>query len=114
MKSGFAVGSTDAGHVLDFLDVSSWALSNGKVNQPLLENFASRSVHDLAVVGKAATKQYYGRAASYSYWNGCSTGGRQGYMEAQRYPDDFDGIVAAAAKPSTGASGPSQPSGRMS
>lgn len=96
VKSGFAVGSTDAGHVLDFLDVSSWALSNGKVNQPLLENFASRSVHDLAVVGKAATKQYYGRAASYSYWNGCSTGGRQGYMEAQRYPDDFDGIVAAA------------------
>ncbi|GAA1586053.1 tannase/feruloyl esterase family alpha/beta hydrolase [Kribbella sancticallisti] len=97
VKAGYAAGSTDAGHPLDFLDVSSWALtSSGKVNQPLLENFASRSVHDLAVVGKAAAKEFYGRAVAYSYWNGCSTGGRQGYLEAQEYPDDFDGIVAAA------------------
>ncbi|TCM48234.1 tannase/feruloyl esterase [Kribbella sp. VKM Ac-2568] len=97
VKKGYAVGSTDAGVTLSFIDVSAWALTpDGRVNQPLLENFASRSVHDLAVVGKAVTKAYYGRAASYSYWNGCSTGGRQGYLEAQRYPDDFDGILAAA------------------
>jgi feruloyl esterase len=97
VKAGYAIGSTDAGVPLSFLGVSDWALNAaGQVNKPLLTNFASRSVHELALVGKELTKQVYGRAASYSYWNGCSTGGRQGYKEAQSYPDDFDGILAAA------------------
>ncbi|KAI9879289.1 MAG: hypothetical protein M1830_009019 [Pleopsidium flavum] len=93
----YAAARTDGGHVDDFPDPSSWALlPNGSVNQGLLTNFASRSLHDMAVVGKAVTESYYGKKVAYSYWNGCSTGGRQGLMEAQRYPDDFDGIVAAA------------------
>lgn len=96
VKQGYAAGTTDAGVDTGGLD-SSWALdSNGRINAALLENFSSRSAHELAVVGKQVVTEVYGHAASYSYWNGCSTGGRQGYMEAQKYPDDFDGINADA------------------
>ena len=95
VKDGYATASTDAG-VGEAIDVS-WALKpDGGLNKPLLTNFASRSVHDLAVVGKDVTKKFYAKPASYSYWNGCSTGGRQGYLAAQDYPRDFQGILADA------------------
>ncbi|MFI5711129.1 tannase/feruloyl esterase family alpha/beta hydrolase [Kribbella sp. NPDC051620] len=94
VKAGYAVASTDAGVGPSPFTADAWALKDGKVNQALLLNFASRSLHDLATVGKAVTNQYYGHAANYSYWTGCSTGGRQGYIEAQQHPDDFDGILA--------------------
>jgi Tannase and feruloyl esterase len=75
----------------------SFALDgSGRLNWPLIEDFSYRALHDLAVVGKAVTAAYYGTAAHYSYWNGCSTGGRQGLAEAQRYPADYNGILAAA------------------
>jgi pimeloyl-ACP methyl ester carboxylesterase len=94
---GFAAGATDAGLDGNLVDPSGWALkADGTVNTALLENFASRSIHELAVVGKAVTESYYGRKAEYSYWQGCSTGGRQGMVAAQKYPRDFDGIVAGA------------------
>lgn len=100
-QRGFAAAATDAGLTPgpggDILDPSPWALHpDGSINEVLLENFASRSVHDLAVVGKAVTEAYYGRAAEHSYWEGCSTGGRQALVAAQKYPGDFDGIVAGA------------------
>ncbi|MFB7222579.1 tannase/feruloyl esterase family alpha/beta hydrolase [Streptomyces sp. NPDC056227] len=95
VKNGYAATSTDAG-VGDAVDVS-WALdAKGQVNTALLNNFASRSQHEAAVVGKQVIASAYAKPASYSYFTGCSTGGRQGYMEAQRYPDDFDGILADA------------------
>lgn len=95
VKQGYAAATTDAG-VGGALD-TSWAVdASGHVNTALLDNFASRSAHDMALVGKQVVADVYGKAASYSYWNGCSTGGRQGYMEAQRYPKDFNGINAAA------------------
>jgi hypothetical protein len=94
---GFAVASTDAGLSGDPFRPDLWALNkDGTVNEDLLLNFASRSVHDMAVAGKAVTQAYYGTQAKYSYWNGCSTGGRQGMVEAQKYPGDFDGILAGA------------------
>ncbi|MFG2133953.1 tannase/feruloyl esterase family alpha/beta hydrolase [Streptomyces sp. NPDC048751] len=95
VKNGYAATTTDAG-VGDALD-TSWALnSKGQVNTALLKNFASRSQHEAAVVGKEVVDDVYGRRASHAYFNGCSTGGRQGYMEAQRHPDDYDGILANA------------------
>ncbi|MEU4093664.1 tannase/feruloyl esterase family alpha/beta hydrolase [Streptomyces sp. NPDC026673] len=95
VKDGYAVTTTDAG-VGDVLDIG-WALnSDGRVNTALLKNFADRSQHEAAVVGKQVVAGIYGKRAAYSYFNGCSTGGRQGYMEAQRHPDDYDGILAKA------------------
>jgi pimeloyl-ACP methyl ester carboxylesterase len=97
VSQGFAAATTDAGLSGDPTSPAAWALKdNGKVNTELLTNFASRSVHDLAVVGKAVTAAFYGKQANHTYWNGCSTGGRQGLVAAQKYPDDFDGILAGA------------------
>ncbi|MFD8478057.1 tannase/feruloyl esterase family alpha/beta hydrolase [Kitasatospora sp. NPDC059673] len=96
VKQGYAAATTDAGVDTSGLD-SSWGLNpEGEVNAALLENFASRSVHEMAVVGKQVVDGVYGHTAFRSYFNGCSTGGRQGYLEAQRHPTDFDGINAAA------------------
>ena len=97
---GFAAGTTDAGLPPDLASVatpSGWALRpDGTVNAELLTNFAGRSVHDLAVVGKAVVKEFYGREARWAYWEGCSSGGRQGLVAAQRWPGDFDGVVVGA------------------
>jgi len=95
VKQGYAVATTNAG-VGDAFD-TSWALNaSGQINTGLLQNFASRSVHEMTVVSKQVVADVYGKPASYSYFNGCSTGGRQGYMEAQQYPSDFNGINADA------------------
>ena len=95
--ANYASSRTDGGHADNFYDPSSWALlPNGSVNVGLLTNFASRSLHDMAVVSKAVIQNFYGKKIAYSYWNGCSTGGREGLAEAQIYPEDFDGIMAAA------------------
>ncbi|MEU8384270.1 tannase/feruloyl esterase family alpha/beta hydrolase [Streptosporangium sp. NPDC048865] len=97
VKAGYVASATDAGVGANPLDVSGWALTPaGKVDTPLLKNFASRSLHDMAVIGKDVAKRFYGRSVRYAYWNGCSTGGRQGYAEAQDHPADFDGILAKA------------------
>jgi hypothetical protein len=88
---GYAAASTDAGVQSDIESPGNLA-----ANPELLTNFASRSLHDMATAGKALTAQFYNRPARYSYWNGCSTGGRQGLMSAQKYPTDYNGIMAAA------------------
>ncbi|KAM5342014.1 hypothetical protein ACJ41O_015045 [Fusarium nematophilum] len=96
-SQGYAVSSTDAGLNGTALDPSPWALRlDETVNIGLLTNFASRSIHDMAVVGKAVTASFYKRPAQHAFFNGCSTGGRQGLAAAQNYPEDFDGILAAA------------------
>jgi len=97
IQQGYAAASTDAGVSANAISPAAWALKpDGSVNAPLLADFAYRSQHDMAVAAKQIVAGFYGRAASYSYWNGCSTGGRQGLMEAQRYPADYNGIVATA------------------
>ncbi|KAK4546787.1 hypothetical protein LTR36_001519 [Oleoguttula mirabilis] len=97
---GYSTGATDAGHDTTAAatgDASPWALiSPGNVNQYLLLNFAHRSLHDMTVIGKAISESFYGRPVQYSYWNGCSTGGREGLAIAQYYPSDYDGILADA------------------
>ncbi|MBG6105331.1 hypothetical protein IW249_005745 [Micromonospora vinacea] len=97
VKNGYVAAATDAGIGQNPADVSGWALTAaGTVNTPLLKNFASRSLHDMAVVGKDVARRFYGTPVRYAYWNGCSTGGRQGYQEAQDHPTDFQGILADA------------------
>jgi feruloyl esterase len=59
-------------------------------------DFAYRSTHEMTVKSKEIIRAFYGRDAEYSYFKGCSTGGRQALMEAQRYPDDYDGIIAGS------------------
>ena len=97
VAGGYAAASTDGGHSGPSGFTGSFALdSNGRYDWALIQDFAYRSLHDLAVVGKAVSAAFYGAPASYAYWNGCSTGGRQGLSEAQRYPNDYDGILSVA------------------
>ncbi|GAA3837767.1 tannase/feruloyl esterase family alpha/beta hydrolase [Amycolatopsis tucumanensis] len=95
VKDGYAGVTTDAG-VRSELDTSWVVTADGTVDQALLTDFASRSVHESALIGKDVVREHYQRGVSYAYWNGCSTGGRQGYEEAQKYANDFDGILANA------------------
>ena len=95
LKTGYATTSTDTGHT-----GTSGAFALGHPEKFI--DFAYRSEHEMTVKAKAIVAAFYGSAPKFSYWNGCSTGGRQGLAEAQRYPDDFDGIVAGAqANPRT-------------
>jgi feruloyl esterase len=70
--------------------------SNGRLNKPLIEDFASTAIHGMTVVGKAVTQLFYPDKIQYSYFKGCSTGGREALMEAQRYPADYNGIVSGS------------------
>ena len=92
---GFVGVSTDTGHSAQ-AGGSFGLLSPGKPNTPLQIDFAYRSEHLMSVIGRQLTQAFYGKPPSYAYWNGCSTGGRQGLMMAQRYPEDYNGIVAGA------------------
>lgn len=91
LQRGYATVGTDTGHQAHSLD-ASWALNNLE----RIVNFGHQAVHRTAVTAQALTSAYYGRAASKNYFIGCSRGGGQALMEAQRYPEDFDGIVAGA------------------
>jgi feruloyl esterase len=90
---GFASAATDTGHEGGS---GSFALDeNGRLNWQLIIDNAYLGIHEMTVVGKAITQAFYGKAPRYSYFVGGSTGGRQGLMEAQRFPDDYDGVVSA-------------------
>ena len=92
LRQGFAAGATDTGHA--GMSGSFGLDAKGQLNWQAIEDNAYLGIHEMTVVGKALTKAYYGKAPRYSYFVGFSTGGRQGLMEAQRYPDDYDGIVS--------------------
>ena len=92
VRQGFAVGATDTGH--EGMSGSFGLDANGRLNWQSIEDNAYLGIHDMTVAGKALTKAFYGKEPRYSYFVGFSTGGRQGLMEAQRYPEDYDGIVS--------------------
>ncbi|MEU2348399.1 tannase/feruloyl esterase family alpha/beta hydrolase [Modestobacter sp. NPDC049651] len=94
LRNGYATAATDAGHPGATADFALTA--EGRLNWPAIQDFGYRGVHDMTVTAKAVIKAFYGTDPQYSYWNGCSTGGRQGLMEAQRYPEDYDGVLAGA------------------
>ncbi|KAL2858469.1 tannase and feruloyl esterase [Aspergillus pseudoustus] len=96
VSQGYAAVSTDGGHSTS-ASTASWALTNeGNLNWPLLQDFSAVALDEAASLGKIATRLFYGSAPKYTYWNGCSTGGRQGHMMAQRFPEQYDGILATA------------------
>jgi feruloyl esterase len=88
LKRGFAVANTDMGMTPDIEDPRKFA--------GLWADFGHRSTHEMTRVGQALTRAFYGIASFRSYFQGCSTGGQQALSEAQRYPDDYDGILAGA------------------
>lgn len=108
LARGYATASTDTGHVGDPSMVvppvplfdASWALNTDvtpyELNWERLVNFGHAGTHKMTVAAKAIVAAHYGEAAEYSYFTGCSGGGQQGLAEAQRYPDDYDGIVTGA------------------
>ncbi|HEY5617887.1 MAG TPA: tannase/feruloyl esterase family alpha/beta hydrolase [Vicinamibacterales bacterium] len=89
VRAGYASASTDTGHVGGR---GTFALDHPEK----LIDFSWRSEHEMTVKAKAVIQALYGSAPKLSYWNGCSTGGRQGLKEAQMFPDDYDGIIAGA------------------
>ncbi|KAI1854841.1 hypothetical protein JX266_000959 [Neoarthrinium moseri] len=96
VAAGYASTSTDAGHT-ENETAADWGLvSPGNTNWPALWDFAAVALDESATLGKLATQLYFGSPPKYSYFNGCSTGGRQGHIMAQRYPDQFDGILSGA------------------
>jgi hypothetical protein len=114
LGNGYVASTTDGGIGLSLVP-DPWALNSpGNVNLYALQNFASVSLKDQvrmntlaalvaitkspfqAIISKELIKEFYGQPAEYSYYTGCSQGGRQGMMLAQRYPEAYDGIAAAA------------------
>ncbi len=103
IQAGYAAAATDTGHTggrpgvpIPPLDGRFGMLEPGTPNTALQRDFAYRSEHLMAVIGKQLVRAFYGRSPQYSYWNGCSTGGRQGLRMAEDYPEDYNGILAGA------------------
>lgn len=92
VRNGFASASTDTGHEAGQGGGAQWALNHPEK----IIDFGHRAIHLMTVQGKAITTAFYGSAPKRSYFSSCSNGGRQALMEAQRYPEDYDGIVAGA------------------
>src|SRR5437660_5144387 len=91
VSQGYAMSGTDGGHSGD-LTYASWALGHPEK----VADFGYRAIHEMTRVAKVAVKAYYGQDTQHSYFWGCSNGGRQALMEAQRFPEDYDGILAGA------------------
>lgn len=95
LRRGYAVISSDSGHA-DTAGYRQESLDWGVGHPEKIADWAYRSVHAAAVAGRALVKAFARREATHAYYFGCSTGGGQGLMAAQRYPEDFDGIIAGA------------------
>jgi len=91
VSQGYAMAGTDTGHSGTAVE-ASWVLGHPEK----MVDFGYRGIHEMTLVAKAAVKAYYGKDAQHSYFWGCSNGGRQALMEAQRFPEDYDGILAGA------------------
>ncbi|KAG9230651.1 Tannase/feruloyl esterase [Amylocarpus encephaloides] len=97
VAEGYATAATDSGTDSMVLTPAGWAFkSPGVVNYDLVRQWAYTSLNELPIIGKAITESFYCSAPVYSYWTGCSNGGRQGLITAQRYPEHYDGILANA------------------
>ena len=91
VQSGYATAGTDTGHAAPGTD-AAWALGHPEK----IADFGYRGVHEMSLTGEAVAQAFYGRAAGHRYFAACSDGGREALMEAQRFPGDYDGILAGA------------------
>ena len=91
MAGGYAATATDTGHTGGPID-ATWALGHPEK----IIDFGHRGIHEMTRVARLIVKQFYGSAPRHAYFVGCSDGGREALMEAQRYPTDYDGILAGA------------------
>ena len=91
LKSGYATASTDTGHT-GGPGRADWALAHPE----LMVDYGYRAVHEMTLKAKRIIESFYGSGPRFSYFNGCSDGGREGLMEAQRYPEDYNGILAGS------------------
>jgi tannase/feruloyl esterase len=92
LRRGYATAATDTGHSAADGEAGTFALGHPEK----IVDFAYRALHDMTVKSKRVIDAFYANPLDYSYYKGCSTGGRQGVMAAQRYPGDYDGIIAGA------------------
>jgi hypothetical protein len=93
-NEGSVVGATDTGHAVGN---GSFAMNpDGTINSTLWQDFAERSLHELALKTKALSAAFYLQAQKFAYWDGCSTGGRQGYKIIQNHADDYNGYLVGA------------------
>ncbi len=96
LAKGYATAITDTGHQAGATD-AAWALdSTGQPDQAKITDYYHRATHQVTLAAKALVSAYYGGSIRYAYFDGCSNGGRQAMVEATRYPQDYDGIVAGA------------------
>jgi len=91
LQKGYATAATDTGHSAGGTN-ASWALGHPEK----VKDFGYRAIHEMTRIAQAAVKEYYGSAVQRSYFDGCSNGGRQALMEVQRFPQDYDGVIAGA------------------
>jgi len=92
LRRGYATAGNDTGHTAADGPNGMFALGHPEK----IVDFSHRAMHEMTVTSKRLIDEFYGKAPQFSYYKGCSTGGRQGVMAAQRFPDDFDGIIAGA------------------
>jgi feruloyl esterase len=95
LSQGYAVGGTDTGHESGFMD-AAWTQTGEALNTAVVADWAHRGIHEMTVKSQAIVRAVYGERARHNYFVGCSSGGHQALTEAQRYPDDYDGILAGA------------------
>lgn len=95
VKDDYATVATDTGHQGNLLE-GNFVFKNNQLQADAIADFAYRSVHEMTIKAKQVIENYYGQMPSFSYWNGCSTGGRQGLMEAQKFPADYNGLYITA------------------
>lgn len=91
VQAGYAGTATDTGHTGSPID-AAWAVGHPEK----VVDFGHRGIHEMTRVAKTVVQAFYGKAAQRSYFAGCSDGGREALMEVQRYPEDYDGILAGA------------------
>jgi hypothetical protein len=92
LAAGYATSSTDTGHRGSADDEASWSTGHPEKRR----DYDERAIHETAETSKAIIAAFYGQRAAHSYFSSCSNGGRQGVIEAQRYPGDYDGVLAGA------------------